>query len=86
MMNATHETVDALRKQLWDLRLAKAPYRDRVVLLDRIAAAEREAGPRVPAMAPRPTCCPAAVVEHGCTCAYVTRCAEHGVRHHGTHD
>lgn len=86
MMNATHETVDALRKQLWTLRLAGASMKERAALGRRIEAAEREAGPRLPPpRAPR-TCCDKAVVSYKCTCSHMTQCPDHGERHHGTHD
>lgn len=80
------ETVVTLRAELRRLRDVGAPYRARVAVQDAIRVAERMEGPTVRAVPPRACCAAAVVVSYGCTCGYVTRCAEHGERHNGTHD
>lgn len=80
------ETVVTLRAELRRLRDVGAPYRARVAVQDAIRAAERMEGPTVRTVAPRVCCAAAVVVSYDCTCGHVTSCAEHGVRHNGTHD
>ena len=80
------ETVVTLCAELRRLRDVNAPYRARVAVQDAIRDAERMEGPVVRVVAPRACCAAAVVVSYGCTCGYVTICAEHGKRHNGTHD
>lgn len=85
-MNATPSTVESLRQKLTALRLANAPYAERVAVSDAIRRAEREEGPAPRTVAPPARCCERATVSYGCTCSHVTTCPTHGTRHHGTHD
>lgn len=82
----TQAHADALRAQLTALRLAGAPYRERVAVSNALRAEEQVAGPPVRMVAPPARCCDRGHVSYGCTCSYVVRCPEHGERHHGTHD
>ena len=85
-MNATQTTVETLREKLWDLRTSNAPYAQRVAVQRQIEAAQRSAGPVARSVPAVRKCCAAATVSYNCTCSYVTTCAQHGTRHHGTHD
>lgn len=81
------ETAAALRAELRRLRDVNAPYRARVAVQDAIRVAELVDGPTVRRLPATVACCAkAVVVSYGCTCGHVTRCAEHGERHNGTHD
>ena len=82
-------TVAAARSALTALRVRNAPMRDRGVAILRLEQAIREQGPEVtPLMVLRgkpEVCCAAATVDYSCTCGHVTRCVEHGEKHHGSH-
>jgi hypothetical protein len=85
-MNATQTTVDTLRQKLDALRVARAPYAQRVAVSNALRRVQREAGPAPRSVMFAPRCCDLAAVSYGCTCSHVTTCPTHGVRHHGTHD